>query len=215
MDKYKEFYEIGSLPFDDLSSLQVTFDRLPPDQYVEDRLRSRRYSCYHFKDGQLQQLKTEHFMQTYDVNKALGDVERVYEPIEPTLNDNRIFLKMFDIMLRRTQITEDSVIEVHQIRWHCKENVKEPAPEGNHQDGFDYLGMFMINNHNVDGGEIMLFDTADGDPFFKRRFENGEYLLVNDNHLFHNAAPLIPTENNEDGHWDIIVLTVNKTPRLD
>lgn len=214
MTRYEDFHELGKLPFDDLSEIQSTFNRLPPDEYVEDRLRSRRYSCYYFRDGKLEQLPTKDFMQTYDINKALGDVERHYEPIEASLNTNPVFLKLFDIMLRRTQITEDSVIEVHQIRWHCTNNPKEPAPEGNHQDGFDYLGMFMIENHNVDGGEIMLFDSADGEPFFKQRFENGEYLLVNDKRLFHNAAPLIPTPNDEEGHWDIFVLTVNRTPRV-
>ncbi|MDG1287178.1 MAG: 2OG-Fe dioxygenase family protein [Rickettsiales bacterium] len=210
MNKYKDFYELGALPFDDLSAVQATFDNLPPDQYVDDSLRSRRYSCYYFRDGKLEQLPTKDFMQTYDVNKALGDVDRTYAPIEAQLSTNPIFLKMFDIMLRRCQINENSVIEVHQIRWHCTEDVKEPAPEGNHQDGFDYLGMFMANNHNVDGGEIMLFDSSDGDSFFKRRFDNGEYLLVNDRHLFHNASPLIPTNNDEEGHWDIFVLTTEK-----
>ena len=68
----------------------------------------------------------------------------------------------------------------------------------------------MANNHNVDGGEIMLFDSSDGDSFFKRRFDNGEYLLANDRHLFHNASPLIPTNNDEEGHWDIFVLTTEK-----
>jgi len=212
LEQYKDFYELGALPFDDLSSIQFTFNNLPPDQYTEDRLRSRRYSCYYYRDGKLEQLPTSDFMQTYDVNKALGDIDRTYAPIEPVLNMNLVFLKMFDIMLRRTQISEDSVIEVHQVRWHCTETAKEPAPEGNHQDGFDYLGMFMINNHNVHGGEIMLFDSADGDPFFKRHFDNGEYLLVNDRRLFHNATLLIPTDNDEEGYWDIFVLTAKRTP---
>jgi len=212
LTNYEDFYELGSLPFDDLSSIQASFDNLPPDQYTEDRLRSRRYSCYYYRDGALQQLGTQDFMQTYDVNKALGDVDRTYAPIETVLNMNLVFLKMFDIMLRRTQISEDSVIEVHQIRWHCTKNPKEPAPEGNHQDGFDYLGMFMVSNHNVQGGEIMLFDSADGDPIFKRRFDDGEYMLVNDRRLFHNASPLIPTDNDEEGHWDIFVLTAKRTP---
>lgn len=213
MTDYRDFYELGKLPFADLSSVQATFNNLPADDYVDDHLRSRRYSCYYFRDGALQQLPTKNFMQTYDINKALGDVQRHYEPIEPILNENRIFLKMFDIMLRRTQITEDSVIEVHQIRWHCTQDMRDPAPEGNHQDGFDYLGMFMMDNHNVKGGELMLFDSPQGEPFFKQRFENGEYLLINDKRLFHNAAPLAATDNDEEGHWDIFVLTVNKTPR--
>ena len=72
----------------------------------------------------------------------------------------------------------------------------------------------MITNYNVQGGELLLFDSPDGESFFKRRFENGEYMLINDKRLYHNAAPLIPTDNDEDGYWDVFVLTVNRTPRV-
>ena len=212
MSKYEDYYELGTLPFDDLSSIQVTFDNLPADQYADDGLRSRRYSCYFYRDGKLEQLSTKNFMQTYDVNKALGDVDREYAPIEPLLNMNLVFLKMFDIMLRRTQISEDSVMEVHQIRWHCNDEPKDAAPEGNHQDGFDYLGMFMMNNHNVQGGDILLFDSPDGEAFFQRRFENGEFILLNDKRLYHNASRLFPSDNDEEGYWDVFVLTAKRTP---
>lgn len=212
MDNYEDFYELGKLPFDDLSEIQATFNHLVPDQYAEEGLRSRRYSCYYYRDGKLEQLSTKNFMQTYDVNKALGDINREYKPIKAELSTNPIFLKMFDIMLRRTQISEDSVMEVHQVRWHCNDEPKDAAPEGNHQDGFDYLGMFMMNNHNVLGGDIMLFDSAVGDPFFQRRFENGEYILLNDKRLYHNASRLYPTDNDEEGYWDVFVLTAKRTP---
>lgn len=212
MNNYEDYYELGKLPFDDLSSIQASFNNLVPDQYTEDGLRSRRYSCYHYRDGSLEQLPTTDFMQTYDVNKALGSIDRKYEPIESVLNMNLVFLKMFDIMLRRTQISEDSVMEVHQVRWHCNDAPRDAAPEGNHQDGFDYLGMFMVNNHNVKGGDILLFDSADGEPFFQRRFENGEFILLNDKRLYHNASRLFPTDNDEEGYWDVFVLTAKRTP---
>lgn len=212
MSKYEAFYETGKLPFDDdeIAGIQSTFNNLPADKYCEEGLRSRRYSCYHYNDGKLEQLPTKDFMQSYEINKAIGDVDRTYEPIDILLNTNPVFLKMFDVMLRRTQITEDSVMEVHQIRWHCTKDVKEPAPEGNHQDGFDYLGVFMMSNHNVQGGEVMLFDAQDGEPLFKQNLKDGEYLLVNDKKLFHNASKLEPTDNDEEGHWDVFVLTATK-----
>ncbi len=208
--KHEDYFELGALPFSDLSSIQKTFENLPADTYCEEGLRSRRYSCYFYRDGVLEQLANKDFMQTYEINKAVGNVDRTYVPIEKQLKDNRIFLKMFDIMLRRTQLTEDSVIEVHQIRWHGTDQEREPAPEGNHQDGFDYLGMFMISNHNVKGGDFLLFDSSHGEPFFRQNLKDGEYLLVNDKRLYHNASPLSATANDRAGHWDIFVLTARK-----
>lgn len=209
MMKKGELYELGRLPFTNLSSLQKTFDNLPPDPYADDRLRSRRYSCFQFKGGKLIRGQHKDFMQSSDINKYVGDVERKYEEIEDILLENDIFLQIFSEFQNRTGLSEDSVIEAHQIRWHCKRRIKEPAPEGMHQDGFDFIGMYMINTYNVDGGEIMLYDDPDEPPCFKKRFENGEFAVMSDKKMFHNAAPLVPTANKEDGHWDMIVLTAN------
>jgi hypothetical protein len=203
-------YELGKLDFPDLSSLQDTFDNLPADTYAPERLRSRRYSCFRYTpEGRLQRLSHKEFMQSKALNKAVGDVERKFEPIEPELENNIIFLKMFEEFQARTNLSFDSIIEAHQIRWHCRARVKEPAPEGMHQDGFDFIGMFMVSTENVDGGDLMVFEGKDEPPCFKKRLVDGEFLVMNDKKLFHNASPLVPTANKDDGHWDLIVLTAN------
>jgi hypothetical protein len=204
-------YELDRLPSLDMGTIKGSFDELPPDDYVERRLRSRRYSCYIYQDGALQRLSQKNFMQTREINKALGQVEREYQDIDSALETDPAYLKIFDEFVAHTGLTEDSLIEVHQIRWHCRGHIKEPAPEGTHQDGFDFIGMFMIDTHNVDGGEIIIYEDPDDAPCFKKHLDNGEFVILNDKKLFHNAAPLVPTANKEDGHWDVIVLTANKS----
>ena len=204
-------YELGWLTFPDMSGIKASFDALPPDDYAEDRLRSRAYSRFRYSDsGQLERLTKKDFMQAKEINNFVGDVERTYEEISDDLLGNIIFLKMFEEFNDRTDLKEDSVIEAHQIRWHCKRKVKEPAPEGTHQDGFDYIAIFMVDTYNVDGGEILLYEGLEDAPCFKKRLENGEFVVLNDKKLFHNAAPLVPTANKEDGHWDVFVLTANR-----
>lgn len=205
-----DLYELGSLPFPDLSVVQASFDTLPQDPYAEERLRSRRYSCFLFPpEKTLKRLNKKNFMQSSDINKYLGDVERSYEEVSDELTQDPVFLKMFEEFQSRTGSAPDSPIEVHQIRWHCQCEIKAPAPEGRHQDGFDYIAVFLINQHNVDGGELLLYHDAQGAPFFKKRLEPGEFVILNDKKLYHNAAPLVPTANQEDGHWDVFVLTGN------
>lgn len=204
-------YELGKLQSADLSSLKTFFDQLPPDPYADNRLRSRRYSRLKFKEGKLFLRSHKQFMQEKDINEYLGDVLREYEEVDDLLLENETFTKMCQEFLDRTDLSEKDVIEVHQIRFHCRKNAKAPAPEGVHQDGFDYIGIYVVESDNHKGGEVLLFENKTDDPFFSKAFEPGEFVVLNDKKLFHNAAPLIPTENNEDGHWDIFVLTANRT----
>ena len=137
-------YEVGHLDLKELSALQSTYNHLPEDQYAEKRLRSRRYSCYRLKGDNLVHLPHKEFMQTKALNKAVGDVERHFEEIDAKLESNPAFVKMFQEFKAHTNLSEDSIIEAHQIRWHCKRFVKIPAPEGIHRDGFDFIAMFML-----------------------------------------------------------------------
>ncbi len=212
MIKGEQLYELGWLPLNNLTSLQKTFDHLPEDKYAEKRLRSRRYSCYRYNvDGTLDRLTQKDFMQSSDINKYVGDIERKFEPIDDSLRTDTVFLKIFEEFQERTGLAPGSIVEAHQIRWHCKRRVKIPAPEGIHQDGFDYIGMFLINTQNIDGGEIMIYPSPDDAPIFKKLLEPGEFVLLNDKKLFHYASPLVPRPNQDEGYWDLIVLTANAT----
>ena len=204
-------YEVGKLADTiDIKSLEPSFSNLPEDTYAEKGLRSRRYSCFRLsKDGALTRLTKKQFMQSKDINDYLGDVQRTYEEIEESLLTNPAFVALFEEMRRRTSLPEDSVIEAHQIRWHCRRDVKMLAPEGTHQDGFDYIAMFMVDSVNVDGGEMMIYPSKNDPPCFKKKLTPGEFIVMSDKKLFHNAAPLVPTVNSPGGHWDLMVLTAN------
>ncbi len=204
-----ELYELGTLTQNGFVDLQNTFANLPVDEHADDRLRSRRYSRYKFQNDTLEIRRRKDFMQSSDINDYVGDVQREYEDIEDILLSNDAFLSMFNVFQTQTNLNPNSIIEAHQIRWHCRGRVKDPAPEGNHQDGFDYIAIFMVDTYNVDGGEFMLFEKSDSPPMFKKKLENGAFIILNDRKLFHNASPLVPTANAEDGHWDVIVLTAH------
>jgi hypothetical protein len=211
MIKGEQLYEIGWLPLNDMSSIQSTFNDLPEDKYAEKRLRSRRYSCYRYNaNGTVTRLSEKDFMQSSDINKFVGDIERKYDAIDSSVETNPVFLKMFEEFKDRTNLSPDSVIEVHQIRWHCAKRVKIPAPEGVHQDGFDYIGMFMVNSHNIDGGELMIYPSPEEAPLLVKQLEPGEFMILNDKRLFHYAAPLVPRPNKEEGYWDLMILTANE-----
>lgn len=203
-------YETGRLATADLSTLEASFADLPEDAYAQKGLRSRRYSRYRLSaDGRLNHLDHRDFMQSKKVNKAVGDVERRFEEIEATTSENPAFVAMFEAFRAHTGLRPESVVEAHQIRWHCRNRVTIPAPEGTHQDGFDFIAMFMVDTADLSGGEVLVYPSPDRNPLLKANLKPGEYVVLNDKKVFHDAAPLVPEPNERDGHWDLIVLTAN------
>jgi hypothetical protein len=204
-------FETGQLANIDLSHLESTFENLPEDPYAPKGLRTRRYSRYRLAEGgSLTHLPQKDFMQSKDINKAVGDVQRHFEEIDPSLEKDPGFVKMFEAFRSHTGLKTGTVVEAHQVRWNCDNRVAMAAPEGTHQDGFDYIGMFMVDTENLTGGEILVYPNLDSPPIAKRSLKTGEYVVLNDKRLFHDAAPLVPEPNDRPGHWDLIVLTANR-----
>ena len=90
----------------------------------------------------------------------------------------------------------------------CSEYIKgEPAPEGRHQDGFDFIGIFCARRIKVDGGISELFlGKEDKDAILEKMLEENELLVVNDREVFHNATKLTPVDM-ELGYRDVFVFT--------
>ena len=203
-------YETGRLADADLRALEASFARLVDDLYAQPGLRSRRYSRYRLAtDGTLAHLSHEDFMQSAAINRAVGDVERRFEEIEDSTSADPAFVAMFEAFRSHTGFAPESVVGAHQIRWNCGHRVMIPAPEGTHQDGFDSIAMFMVDTANLTGGEVLLYPSLDAAPIVKASLKPGEYVVVDDKRLFHDAAPLVPEPNDRPGHWDLIVLTAN------
>lgn len=204
-------FEMGQLANIDLNYLESTFGNLAEDRYAPKGLRTRRYSRYRLgSDGSLTHLPQQEFVQSKDINKAVGDVERRFEEIDPSLEADPGFVRMFDAFRSHTGLGAGAVVEAHQVRWNCDNRVALAAPEGTHQDGFDYIGMFMVDTENLTGGEILVYPDLDSPPIAKASMKPGEYVVLNDKKLFHDAAPLVPEPNDRSGHWDLIVLTANR-----
>lgn len=76
-----------------------------------------------------------------------------------------------------------------------------------HQDGFDHIAIVGIGRHNIEGGEILLYQDCHDDPFFRKVLGNGEVAMLADNKLWHNARPIRSLSGNEQGYMDLFVLT--------
>lgn len=203
-------YRLG---FDaDLPKLEPGFDDLPVDPYTPGDFRFRRYSAFRFTDGVVTPLPAETFTQSSRVNQFLGDVERDYPPIaEATWRDPR-FARMFAHFDAHTAIAVGDHVGVHQVRIY-KTPGAAMAPEGRHRDGFDRIGVFMIDVHNIDGGHLRLSRSMTAPAFLDTELIPGDFVVLNDRRLFHNASPIRLRDPGHEGFVDFFVLTSHDDDR--
>ena len=85
-------------------------------------------------------------------------------------------------------------------------NFGNPAPEGIHRDGCNFVGIFSVDRQNIQGGETHLYPARREKPVFTKIVNPGEFLLVNDCDYLHFTTPIKPLSDGE-GIRDVFVLT--------
>lgn len=200
----------------DFETLRQSFDTLTPSDYKDGSYRLRRYSRFSYdktnKAIALQETKA--FVQGDDLNRFQGNVARTYDNLTNESFQSQAFLSLMDDFVKSTNLPEHSLIEVHQMRILAKDgNESTPAaPEGIHQDGFDFVGVFTINRKNVKDGALMLWHGRECDkPIATLNPEAGDICIVNDQVLWHSASD-IRLEEAGEGYWDLLVLTAHNQP---
>lgn len=203
-------YKLRNFTSVDIGVFENYFEELPYDPYVKGNFRKRRFSSIK-KDhyGNFEILPHKTFTQSADVNDLLGDVVREYEEIDENLILSDDFSKIVEGFAALAGVNPYiKEIGIHQMRILCSEYIKgEPAPEGRHQDGFDFIGIFCARRIKVDGGISELFlGKDDQDAILEKMLEENELLVVNDREVFHNATKLTPIDL-ELGYRDVFVFT--------
>jgi hypothetical protein len=191
-----------------LAALTPWYDRLPLDPYIQGTFRRRRFSHYRGPAGARQRLAHMHFLQSAAVNRLAGGISRNFEEIE----DGFIALPAIERMLAAFIAAmgfdpAEREIGVHQIRICCSPGSPgSPAPEGIHQDGFDYIGLHCIGRSQMQGGTTCIYPARNQPPLFRRDLAPGEAVYANDRTVFHFAEPIRPTGDGP-GYWDLLVIT--------
>jgi len=215
-------FHLQRFPDHGLAALRPLFDRLPLDPYISGHFRRRRYS--HFlapaaglavtggKDGfdveHLQRLDHAFFLQSRTVNQLAGGIRREFAELEEGLLHLPIFSSVVKTFIDFFGIdAAKREFGVHQIRILCSAEFSgDPAPEGVHKDGFDYVGIFCVERHNIVGANTLLYRELGGQPIFSRALQPGEVVFTNDRTVFHYTDPVRPL-GAQPGHRDVFVIT--------
>ena len=192
----------------EVAALRPFYDRLPLDPYIKGVFRRRRFSRFMGRASELRRLDHKYFLQSKDVNQLAGGIRRDFQELEDGLLSQPAFQAMvttfIDVMGIDPEVRE---FGVHQIRIVCSsEFAGSPAPEGIHQDGFDFIGMFCVERHQILGATTRIYPGKDQPPLFSRELQAGEAVLANDRIVYHYAEQVRPS-GDQPGHWDLLVIT--------
>jgi hypothetical protein len=198
------FKKVNSL---NLESIKQFFPDLPVDPYIKDNYRFRRLSRFTVSGDKLIKLPHGYFYQSQQYNPLLGDVKREFAELDDALIELDDFKKLVLAFSDSCKLHPEAEIGVHQIRISCSpHNYGNPAPEGIHRDGTDFIGIFSVDRENIQGGETHLYTDKKEKPVFSKILNPGELLLVNDHEFLHFTSPIKPTSAQE-GTRDVFVLT--------
>lgn len=190
-----------------LEGIKQFFTELPVDPYIKGNYRFRRLSRFIVSGDELIKLPHGYLYQSKDYNPLVGGVKREFAELDDALIRLDNFKKLVLAFTDSCKLHPEAEIGVHQIRTTClPNNYGNPAPEGIHRDGTDFIGIFSVDRESVQGGETHLYTARKEKPVFSKILNPGELLLVNDHEFLHFTTPIKPTSDGE-GTRDVFVLT--------
>ena len=191
-----------------LEGFKKFFSDLPVDPYIKGNYRFRRLSRFKVDSGELIKLPHGYLFQSKEYNPLLGDIKREFAELDDAMIELDDFRRLvFEFIYLCKLNPEEMEIGVHKIRTTCSpDNFGNPAPEGIHRDGTDFIGIFSVDRENVQGGETHLYKSKKDKPVFRKILNPGELLLVNDHEFFHFTTPIKPISSDQ-GTRDVFVLT--------
>jgi hypothetical protein len=198
------FKKVNSLR---LEEIKPFFRGLPVDPYIKGKYRSRRLSRFIVSNNELIKLPHGYLYQSKDYNPLVGDIKREFEELDDELIKLDSFRMMVLAFSDSCKLHPEAEIGIHQIRTTCSPtNFGNPAPEGIHRDGTDFIGIFSVDRDNIKGGETHLYVARRTKPVFRKVLNPGELLLVNDHEFLHFTTPIKPIVE-QQGTRDVFVLT--------
>jgi hypothetical protein len=145
-------------------------------------------------------------VQSKELNEYSGDIKRKFEPVTEEVR-NYLGKKLIPLITRSLP-KNNYEIGLHQIRTLTNnKNMGKPAPEGAHQDGFDYVCVICANYHNITGGNSLLVNPLNHkETLFNTVLTPSEAILFDDRIYAHYASPIVPLLPG-NGHRDVFVIT--------
>jgi hypothetical protein len=200
------------------------WDCLEADRHLEPgaTFRQRRYGRYYWSPGtsELVALTHEPYFQPQDENAYAGGIVRDFAPLLPDTARNPFLAALVRCTFACLPVAADRLggaweVRVHQIRIVAtREERGEPAPEGIHQDGTDFLTLHLVRRRNIVGAESTIYDL-DRKPIASYTMrEPLDSFILEDPRIMHGVTPAYPADGNAPGVRDLLGIDFIFSPAL-
>jgi len=189
--------------------LAPSFESLPQTDHKDGQYRLRRYSLIELmlEPKAFKELSVDTFMQTDKYNEFQGNVDRRFENLEPDVLHGEGMKEAVYRFRMLNNLPMGTLVDIHQMRVITLYEDTPVSPEGVHRDGYDCIMMLGIARHNVEGGNLLVYQEKDGDHFMSLPLTAGSMVIINDRELWHNAQAIQSQDKSQDGYVDAFIMT--------
>lgn len=210
----------AAMPMPGLAELAAFWNNLPADAYLRDggRYRSRRHGSHVITRAagscDVQAVPHRAHWQPLDYNALHGGIERWFAPLEPALAEHPVYVGVLDTLAKWASLCKPEVTtwfaETHLFRIDTHGGIGRPTPEGAHRDGVDFVAVFLVDRHQIKGGETRVFESqgSRGERF--TLVEPWSLLWLDDVRVVHETTPIQPLEAGALGWRDTLVITLRQ-----
>jgi hypothetical protein len=201
------------------------WDHLELDRYLRGgaTFRLRRYGRYSWSPASdaLRVLPHEPYFQPDDENPYAGGIVRNFAPLLPDTVHNPFLASLVRctfacLPVPRARPGQRWEVRVHQIRVVASpDEPGQPAPEGIHQDGTDFLTLHLVHCQNVTGGVSTIYHL-DRNPIQSYTMQEPlDSLILEDPRILHGVTPVHPEDGRTTGSRDLLGIDFIRNPLLE
>jgi hypothetical protein len=206
---------------DSWATFSAAWDNLGSDRFMADggRYRSRRHATFAARNREAVRAAHQPHFQSRDYNPLNGDVQRWFEPIEPSSAGHPILRAIYRTFTPLFSALDGEAVdtvwhsEVHQFRIETSPaEIGRPTPEGLHRDGVDWVLVMLIARQNVAEG-VTEIGAPDGTPLGRFTLvAPGDAVLLDDRRIMHGVTPIRAAQGKQPAYRDALVVTWRRDP---
>ena len=196
------------------SVFHESWRNLPIDPYMGDggKYRTRRHSHYSaHADHPDSPVRVSYrpLLQSKAYNPLNGGQPRFFEEVEDSVHNTPTLHSLLELSTRIVSAAsgkKDWHVEMHQLRVETKSTeVGMVTPEGPHQDGGEYVVIFLTHRENVGGGMTTIYDTELEPKTQMMLLRPYDFVLVDDRAVFHGVGPIFQVDPEREAFRDVLV----------
>ena len=190
-----------------------SWNDLGVDTYMADggRYRKRRHATFSATASTFTPKAPQPHYQSRDYNALNGGIARWFDPVLPSTLDSPVFAAIMTTcggLFSGLTPCLSWHVEAHQFRIEARPGQAGlPTPEGMHQDGVDWVLVFMVGRRNIASGTTTIHGLDRrllGSFTLEAAMDSA---LLDDHRVFHGVTPVQPLDASQPAYRDVLVLT--------